>query len=443
MQTQKTYHIVTFGCQMNVHESEKLAGVLKELNYTETSDITNADIIVFNTCCIREGAEQKAYGNIGAVKTLKKKNKNLIVAVCGCMAQEEGTVAKIKKSYPYVDIVFGTHNAHLFKDYVVKKNEKAQKSFEIWEENLNVVEGTPTFRTSGTNAWVNISYGCNNFCTYCIVPYVRGREISRKPEDIVKEVSCLANEGYKTITLLGQNVNSYGHDFNNPEITFAKLLDKLASLDGDFRLKFMSSHPKDLTSDVIDVIAKNKKISKTIHLPVQSGSTEILKRMNRKYTREKYIALIDEIKAKIPNVSLTSDIIVGFPGETEKDFQDTCDLLKYVRYNNVFAFMYSKRSGTIAATLDNQVPIAEKRRRVNFLLDLQKEISNEIFATYLNSIQEALVTKTTKYNKPVFVATTDCGKTIELENSDLEENKYYNVLITSISNNKLFGKVVK
>ena len=438
---QKFYHIVTFGCQMNVHESEKLAGMLHTLNYTETPDIAKASVIIFNTCCIREGAEQKAYGNIGAVKNLKKKNKNLIVAVCGCMAQKEGTIAKIKESYSHVDIVFGTHNAHLLKEYILKKEQENKKTFEIWPDKTQVIEGVETFRTSGSNAWVNISYGCNNFCTYCIVPYVRGREISRKQEDIIAEVKALIGEGYKTITLLGQNVNSYGHDFKNENITFASLLEKIAQLDGDFRLKFMTSHPKDLTSDVIETIAKYKKISKTIHLPVQSGSTKILKAMNRRYSAEKYKALIDEIKQKIPNVSLTTDIIVGFPGETEEDFNATCELVKYVKYNNIFAFMYSKRSGTIAAKMENQVPIAEKRRRVNHLLALQKEISKEIFANYLNTKQEVLVKKVIKNGKEIFEGTTDCGKTVELENNAFEENRFYNILVTDIKNNKLKGRI--
>ncbi len=438
---QKYYHIVTFGCQMNVHESEKLAGMLHSLNYEETENINVADVIIFNTCCIREGAEQKAYGNIGAVKNLKKKNKNLIVAVCGCMAQKEGTISKLKESYSHVDIVFGTHNAHLLKEYILKKEKENKKTFEIWSDKSEVIEGVETYRTSGSNAWVNISYGCNNFCTYCIVPYVRGREISRKPEDILAEVKMLINEGYKTITLLGQNVNSYGHDFNNKDITFAKLLESIAVLEGDFRLKFMTSHPKDLTSDVIETIAKHKKISKTIHLPVQSGSTQILKAMNRRYTVEKYKNLIDEIKQKIPNVSLTTDIIVGFPGETEEDFNATCELVKYVRYNNIFAFMYSKRSGTTAATMENQVPIAEKRKRVNQLLSLQKEISKEIFANYLNTYQEVLVKKITKKGVEYFEGTTDCGKTVELENYPFEENKFYTILITDVKNNKLKGKI--
>ena len=443
MNTQKFYNIVTFGCQMNVHDSEKLAGMLVSLGYTETQDQTKADVIVFNTCCIRESAEQKAFGNIGATKPLKKKNKDLIIAVCGCMAQEEGTVQKIKTSYPFVDIVFGTHNAHMFKEYILNKQQNKKKSFEVWEDKHEVIEGVETFRTSGNNAWVNISYGCNNFCSYCIVPYVRGREISRRPGDVINECKKLVNEGYKTITLLGQNVNSYGHDFSDPEITFAKLLTAVANIEGDFRVKFMSSHPKDLTSDVIDAIANNKKISKSIHLPVQSGSNEILKAMNRRYTVEKYKSQIDEIKAKIPNVSLTTDFIVGFPGETEQDFEATKELVKYVRYNNIFAFMYSKRRGTVAAKMENQISIQEKRRRVNELLALQKQISTEIFNDYLNTIQEVLVTKTCKYNKDKWVGTTDCGKTVELSDNNYQENMYYTIKITEVKNNKLKGELVK
>ena len=442
-QKEKLYHIVTFGCQMNVHESEKLAGMLHSLNFKETSDINNADIVIFNTCCIRESAEQKAYGNIGATKQLKKKNKDIIIAVCGCMAQKQGTIEKIKQSYPFVDIVFGTHNAHLLKEYILKKQSENKKIYEIWKDKKEVVEGVETYRTSGINAWVNISYGCNNFCTYCIVPYVRGREISRKPNDIINEVKMLICQGYRTITLLGQNVNSYGHDFKDKNITFANLLTEIASLDGDFRLKFMTSHPKDLTSDVINAIATNNKISKTIHLPVQSGSNNILKAMNRKYTVEKYKSLIDEIKRKIPNVSLTTDIIVGFPGETQEDFYNTCELVKYVEYNNIFAFMYSKRSGTAACNMDNQIPLSEKRKRVNYLLNLQKEISKEIFSKYLNTQQEVLVKKVSKNGNQYYEGVTDCGKTVELNNFDFEENKFYTIKITDINNNKLKGEIVK
>ena len=337
---QKFYYIKTYGCQMNVHESEKLAGMLKSLNYEETNNMENADVIVFNTCCIRDAAEQKVLGNIGATKKLKKLNPNLIIAVCGCMAQEDGRKDLIKEKYPYVSIVFGTHNLHKFKDYLIEYNQKKQKIYNIWEKEEEINENVEMYRTSNNNAWVNIMYGCNNFCTYCIVPYVRGRERSRAMDDIVNEVKGLIKDGYKYITLLGQNVNSYGNDFKDGT-NFAKLLKTLASLEGDFRIKFMTSHPKDLTEEVINTIATEKKISKVIHLPVQSGSNKILKLMNRNYTVEHYKYLINLIKQRVPNFFISTDIIVGFPNETEEDFNETYNLVKEVNYGGVFAFMYS------------------------------------------------------------------------------------------------------
>ena len=284
----KHYLIKTYGCQMNVHESEKLAGMLKSLGYNETNNAEQADIIVFNTCCIRDSAEQKVLGNIGAVKKLKKQNPNLIIAVCGCMAQENGRKELFQEKYKHVNIVFGTHNLHNFKEYILNFEKSKKNIYDIWEKEVEINENVEMYRTSNNNAWVNIMYGCNNFCTYCIVPYVRGRERSRTIEDITAEVKTLVNEGYKTITLLGQNVNSYGNDFSD-ETNFAKLLRTLCSLKGDFKIKFMTSHPKDLTDEVINVIATEPKMSKVIHLPVQSGSNRILKLMNRNYTVEHYL----------------------------------------------------------------------------------------------------------------------------------------------------------
>ena len=363
------YYITTYGCQLNVHESEKLAGILKEEGYESADDIKDADVIIFNTCAIREGAEDRVFGNVGALKKLKKENKNKIIAVCGCMTQQKEKADKLYKMFPFVDIIFGTSNLYKFKEFLNKKTKRLL----AYDEDFNLIgENMPFYRTSGDNAWVNIMQGCNNFCTYCIVPYVRGRERSRKSEDILKEIKEVVREGYKKITLLGQNVNSYGKDCG--EICFSELLKKVCEIDGDFKVAFMTSHPKDLTSDVIDVIAKNDKLLKEIHLPVQSGSNKILEKMNRKYTREKYLSIIEEIKTKIPDVRITTDIIVGFPGETEEDFEQTCDLIKKVRYDGIFAFMYSIREGTIAEKMPNQVSFEEKNRRVNKILQLEKEI---------------------------------------------------------------------
>ena len=368
------YFIVTYGCQMNVHESEKLASICEKMGYTLADKREDADLIVFNTCAIREGAEDRVFGNVGALKKLKKQKPSLIIAVCGCMTQKEATANYIMNTFPFVDIVIGTFNLPNFEHYVnaVKKG----RQLELLNEG-DIDETVPYKRTSGDNAWVNIMQGCNNFCTYCIVPYVRGREKSRSEENILKEIREVLAEGkYKKITLLGQNVNSYGKDLS-PVVTFAQLLKDICAIDGDFKLTFMTSHPKDLTDDVIDVIASEDKILKEIHLPAQSGNNRILKLMNRKYTREKYLGIINKIREKIPNARITSDFIVGFPTETEEEFQDTMSLVREVKYDGIFAFMYSPREGTVASKMDGQVPQEVKQRRVNELLALEKEIQKQ------------------------------------------------------------------
>lgn len=368
------YFIVTYGCQMNVHESEKLAAICEKMGYTLADKRENADLIVFNTCAIREGAEDRVFGNVGALKKLKKQNPNLIVAVCGCMTQKQTTANYIMNTFPFVDIVIGTFNLPNFEHYV--NAVKTGRQLELLDEG-DIDETVPYKRTSGDNAWVNIMQGCNNFCTYCIVPYVKGREKSRSEENILKEIKQILSEGkYKKITLLGQNVNSYGKDLV-PSVSFAKLLTDICALDGDFKLWFMTSHPKDLTEDVIDVIASEDKILKDIHLPAQSGNNRILNLMNRKYTREKYLDIIHKIRAKIPNARITSDFIVGFPTETEEEFQDTMSLVNEVKYDSIFAFMYSPREGTVASKMEGQVPQEIKQRRVNELLALEKKIQKE------------------------------------------------------------------
>lgn len=369
----KHYFITTYGCQLNVHESEKLAGVLQKLGYTEAQKIEDADVIVFNTCAIRAGAEDRAFGNIGALKRLKKQNPNKIIAVCGCASQQKGNAEYIYKTFPFVDIIFGTANLYLFETFLT---QTAQKHKLYHDENFNLDgENMPMFRTSGENAWVNIMQGCNNFCSYCIVPYVRGRERSRSVEDILAEIKQIVASGkYKKITLLGQNVNSYGAGTST---NFAGLLKKICEIEGDFLITFMTSHPKDLSSEVIDIIAQNPKMLKEIHLPIQSGNNRILKIMNRNYTREKYLEIVAEIKAKIPNVKLSTDIIVGFPSESDAEFNDTLSLLQEVKFNNVFAFMYSKRAGTPAATMPNQIDQEIKNKRVNLVLQTAKKFKKE------------------------------------------------------------------
>ena len=436
----KHYLIKTYGCQMNVHESEKLAGMLKSLGYNETNNAEQADIIVFNTCCIRDSAEQKVLGNIGAVKKLKKQNPNLIIAVCGCMTQENGRKELFQEKYKHVNIVFGTHNLHNFKEYILNFEKSKKNIYDIWEKEVEINENVEMYRTSNNNAWVNIMYGCNNFCTYCIVPYVRGRERSRTIEDITAEVKTLVNEGYKTITLLGQNVNSYGNDFSD-ETNFAKLLRTLCSLKGDFKIKFMTSHPKDLTDEVINVIATEPKMSKVIHLPVQSGSNRILKLMNRNYTVEHYLELIKKIKQQVPNYFISTDIIVGFPTETEEDFMATYNLVKEVNYGGVFGFIYSKRTGTIAEKMDGQVSDEIKHDRVNRLLKLSKQIIKEQNLALVGTVNEALVESKTENE---YLATLDNGKNVILQTSEnIKIPSFVNVRVNSIDRNKLICSLVK
>ncbi len=370
------YHIVTWGCQMNVHDSEKIAGILEEKGYSMCENRKDADIIVFNTCAIREGAETKVFGNIGDLKRLKRENPNLIIAICGCMTQKKEESDLIQEKFPFVDIILGTFNMPRLGEALDRLEKQRKKQREIFEEG-DIDEQKPYHRTSGENAWVNIMHGCNNFCTYCIVPFVRGREKSREKQAVLDEIKNLVKSGeYKKITLLGQNVNSYGKDLKNP-VSFASLLKEICQIEGDFQLTFMTSHPKDLSDEVIDVIANESKILKEIHLPAQSGNDRILKKMNRNYTREKYLQIIKKIKEKMPNAKITSDFIVGFPTETEEEFLDTCSLVKEVLYDGIFAFIYSKRKGTIACDMEGQIDDETKRKRVNRLLQIEREIQKE------------------------------------------------------------------
>ncbi len=384
----KRYKIVTYGCQMNLHESEKLAGILSELSYVETEKEEDADIIVFNTCCIRENAENHAEGNIGALKKLKKANKNLIIAVGGCMSQQKGFAEKFHKSFPYVDIIFGTHNLENFKELLLKKLSSKKSVIEVLDNEGAVIEGTPKLRTSFPNAWVNITYGCNNFCSYCIVPYVRGRERSRKEEDIIIECKELISQGYKEITLLGQNVNSYGKDLKNTN--FATLIRKISKLKGDFRLAFMTNHPKDFNEELIKALSESDKVCKRVHLPVQAGSNSILKLMNRRYTREDYLSKVNLLRSYIPDVSITTDIMVGFPTETDEDFLDTFNLVKEVGFAGAFTFIYSRRKGTPAAEMDDQIDENVSKERIMKLIDYQNEFNREESKKYLGKVIEIL-----------------------------------------------------
>lgn len=433
------YKIITYGCQMNVHESEKLAGMLESLDYEATNKVEQASVIVFNTCTIREGAVNKAFGNIGALKKLKEKNPNLIIAVGGCMTQNEVDAIRLKKTFPFVSIIFGTHNLHEFKNYILEYKQNNKRIYNIWKDDTLVPAMTEIHRSDRLNAWVNIIFGCNNFCTYCIVPYVRGRERSRDFNEIVNECKMLIKQGYKTITLLGQNVNSYGNDVTDNNVTFAKLLKAVASLEGNFKVKFMTSNPKDLNDAVIDVIATQTKVSKAIHLPVQSGSNNVLKNMNRKYTIEHYLEVANKIKTRIPNVGLSSDFIVGFPGETEEDFEQTKDLIKKVKFDVIFAYMYSKRSGTKANDMENQVELLIKNRRVNELLSLQKEITNENRQKIIGKNFNVLVEK---LENNLAIARNDAGKTIKIKADNLKIGQFVDVEIVSTNKKETLGKVI-
>ena len=373
---------------MNLHESEKLAGILSSRGFAPCNESEDADIIVFNTCCIRENAEKRAEGNIGALKQLKKRNKNLIIAVGGCMTQQKGRAEALRDKFPFIDIIFGTHNLEEFGALLDKKRSGSERLAEIWEKEGEVRENTPKTRTSYPNAWVNITYGCNNFCTYCIVPYVRGRERSRSPEDILNEVRGLVAEGYKEITLLGQNVNSYGKDI--PGADFPSLIRRISDIGGKFRLKFMTSHPKDFSEELVRAICDSDKACPSVHLPVQAGSDRILALMNRKYTKEEYLDKLAVLREYIPHAAVTTDIMVGFPTETEDDFEETIDLVKKARFSGAFTFVYSKRKGTPAAEMQGQVPAAVSKKRIMRLIALQNSVNREYSKAYMGKTVEVL-----------------------------------------------------
>ena len=384
-----TYHVQTFGCQMNAKDSEKLAGILETIGYVET-DTEKADFVLYNTCTVRENANTRVYGRIGYLGTLKAKNPEMKIAMCGCMMQEAHVVEKIKKSYRFVDIIFGTHNIFKLAELLFEDIVKNKRVIDVWEGTDQIVEDLPSEHKYGFKAGVNIMYGCNNFCSYCIVPYVRGRERSRKPEDILAEVKKLAEEGIVEIMLLGQNVNSYGKTLETP-VTFAELLKMVEAVDGIQRIRFMTSHPKDLSDELIEVMKNSKKICTHLHLPMQSGSTRILKEMNRKYTKEDYLNLVNKIKTAMPEISLTTDIIVGFPGETKEDFMETVDVVRKAGFDSAYTFIYSKRSGTVAAKMENQVPEETVKEWFQILLDEIKLTSEAQANRYTGKTMEVLV----------------------------------------------------
>lgn len=438
----KKYMITTYGCQMNEHDSETLSGMLENMGYSITTNKEEANLIIYNTCCVRENAELKVYGNIGALKALKKKNEDLIIAVCGCMMQQPQVVKEIKRKYRHVDLVFGTHNLYRFPELLSRSMETEGMFIEVWDEETGIVEGLPANRKYDLKGFINIMYGCNNFCTYCIVPYTRGRERSREVADIIREATDLANNGTKEITLLGQNVNSYGKTLEHP-IDFADLLRALNKIDGIERIRFMTSHPKDLSERLIDAIAECDKVCEHFHLPFQSGSNQILKAMNRKYTKENYLSIVKKLKDRIPNIGLTTDIIVGFPGETEEDFQDTLDIIEEARYDSAYTFLYSIREGTPAAKMENQIDEKVKQERFNRLLDKVNEISAEINQSYLNKVVEVLVEGPSKTDSNKLMGRTRQNKLVNFSGDESLIGKLVNVRIVECRTFSLNGEVIQ
>lgn len=385
-----SFCVTTFGCQMNARDSEKLEGILENIGYVKTDREEDADFVIFNTCTVRENANQRVYGRLGYLGSMKKKKKHMMIALCGCMMQEPHVVEKLKKSYRFINLIFGTHNIFKFGELLCRAMDSDRMIIDIWKDTTQIVENLPVDRKYTFKSGVNIMFGCNNFCSYCIVPYVRGRERSRNPQDILEEIQKLTEDGVVEVMLLGQNVNSYGKNLEHP-VTFAQLLEQIEQIEGLKRIRFMTSHPKDLSDELIQVMAKSKKICPHLHLPLQSGSSRILKEMNRRYTKEKYLELVDKIREAVPDISLTTDIIVGFPGETEEDFQETLDVVRKVRYDSAFTFIYSKRTGTPAAVKEDQVPEDVVKDRFDRLLHEVQEISKEMSGRFEGTVQEVLV----------------------------------------------------
>ncbi len=445
---EKKYYIHTYGCQMNLHESEKLAGMLKEAGYTLADEPKDASVIVFVTCCIRENAEQKVYGHIGELKSYKRANPEAIIAVGGCMTQQSGAAEKLKSKFPFVDIIFGTHNLCGFMEMLEKKRKSKKTLVDISEENLEK-ECIPMERTSYPNAWVNVIYGCDNFCTYCIVPYVKGRERSRTIPEVVEEVKKLVENGYKEITLLGQNVNSYGKDLKkkaekegqNPDEIgdFADLLDSICeNVKGKYRLRFMSNHPKDLTERLVLAMARNKNVCRLIHLPLQSGSNDVLKRMNRRYTREQYMEKVELIKRHMPDCAISTDVMVGFPGETEQDFNDTMDLMERVGFSAAFMFVYSRRDGTPAATMPEQIDESVSKRRIMEMVAAQNKRTADYSADYEGKTVEILCEDYDE-KRGLYLGRDEYGRMGYFCSDSDERGNFVNIKVNKVNGISLYG----
>ncbi len=410
----KTYHITTFGCQMNEHDSEKLAGMLEQMGYSESPSKLSAAVIIINTCSVREHADERFFGTLGQLKKLKLENPLITVAVCGCMMQQQHIVDKLKSKYPWVDLIFGTHNIHEFPKLLENSINERIKTIDVWDENGSIAEGLPVKRKYNFKAFVNIMYGCDNFCSYCIVPYTRGRERSRNPEDIINEINQLVANGVIEVTLLGQNVNSYG---NNCEfdMSFAQLIYKLNEINGLSRIRFMTSHPKDLSDDLIEAYKQCDKLANYIHLPIQSGSNAVLNKMNRNYTREDYLELVKKLRQTVPDIAISTDFIVGFPGETETDFLDTLDLVKSIGFDTAFTFLYSVRQGTPAETYKDQIPEALKHQRFNRLVSLLNDSAAAKNKAYIGKDVNVLIEGPSKTDPSIYSGRTESNKLVNVK----------------------------
>ena len=439
----KKYSIMTFGCQMNENDSEKLAGMLVEMGYVKSDNSADSDIIIYNTCCVRENAELKVYGHLGSLKKLKKNNPDMVIAVCGCMMQQKEVVSHIMKVYRHVDLIFGTHNLHKLPELLFKTTAKnRQRTVEILESEGYVTEGIPVEREDGIKAWVTAMYGCNNFCSYCIVPYVRGRERSRNHKDIINEVRMLGCNGYKEITLLGQNINSYGKD-KSDILSFPELLYRINEIDGIERIRFMTSHPKDLSNELVKAMKECEKVCEHLHLPLQSGSDAILDKMNRKYNKNDYIELALYVKESIPGIAVTTDIIVGYPGETEEDFENTLDVVRKVRFDSAYTFLYSKRPGTPAADKPGQIDEETKKIRFDKLIDVQNKISKEINDSLSGQILEVLVEGLSKNNAGILTGRSRTNKIVNFAGDRSFTGKLVYVRIEKAKTWSLEGKLHK
>lgn len=436
------FKITTYGCQMNENDSEKISGMLKQLGHTSVDDENDADLVVLNTCSVRENANDKFFGHLGYYKKLKETKPDLMLCICGCMMQQESVIHEVKSKYRHVDLIFGTHNIHELPQLLEQHMEREEMIVGIWQEGGTIVENLPVDHRYSFKAYVSIMHGCNNFCSYCIVPYTRGRERSRNPESILMEVKALADNGCKEITLLGQNVNSYGETLELP-ISFADLLEKLVSVDGLERIRFMTSHPKDLSDELIEVIRKERKVCNHIHLPVQSGSSKVLKEMNRKYDKEQYVRLVQKIRKSIPGVSITTDLIVGFPGETEEDFQETLDLMEQCQFDLAFTFLYSSRENTPASQRTDQVPEDVKHDRMNRLLEVHHRIGLDQNKAYLGREVDVLVEGISKNNPNNVSGRTETAKLVHFPGEEGLIGQIVKVRITQAKTFSMDGVAVE